>query len=59
MSMNTTRRFPRSLSEAFPCERYPAVERYRAPRTERIYGVLLATLIGVFLAAWLCHWWAS
>lgn len=27
--------------------------------SERIYGVLLATVIGVCLAAWAVHWWAS
>lgn len=57
--MNTTRRYPRTLSEAFPCERYPAIERYRPPLAERIYGVLLATVIGVCLAAALVHWWSS
>ena len=25
-------RFPRTLADAFPCERFPAVEVYRAPR---------------------------
>ena len=30
-------RFPRSTREAFPCERYCAVEHYRAPLVVRIW----------------------
>jgi hypothetical protein len=30
-----------------------------SPLAERIYGVLLATVIGVCLAAALVHWWAA
>ena len=30
-------RFPRSTREAFPCERYCAIEHYRAPLVVRIW----------------------
>lgn len=36
----------------------PPVERRPTP-AERIYGALLATVMGVCLAAALVHWWAS
>ena len=56
----TTRRHPRTLMEAFPRDHWRGVvERHRRPLTERIYGALLATVIGVCLAAALVHWWAS
>ena len=35
---------------------YDPIEVYRAPIAERIYGVLLATVIGVCLAAAAVHW---
>lgn len=34
--MSTTR-FPRSTREAFPCERFAAVEHYRAPLLLRLW----------------------
>ena len=46
----TTRRHPRSLSDAFPDVRAYAVEHYRAPQWHRPAGVLLAVAIGVALA---------
>lgn len=41
-----------------PCDFNP-IERHLSPVTERIYGVLLATLMGVFLAAALVHYWST
>lgn len=57
---DTTRRFPRSLQEAFPQDRQwaYAVERY-SRRTEQVGGVLLAVAIGLGLALALVHWWAA
>lgn len=56
----TTRRFARSLAEAWPREHADAIEHYRAaPRWERIAGVLLAVAIGVALAAALITWWSA
>ena len=57
----TPRRYARTLAEAFP-QHYAwrgVITHYRAPLAERIYGVLLATVIGVCLAAALVHWWSS
>lgn len=31
----------------------------RSASTERIYGVLLVTVMSVCLAAWLVHWWTG
>jgi hypothetical protein len=54
----STGRFYRSTRDAFPCERFPAIEHYRRPWPERAAGWLgiLGTLalfafIGV-LASW-------
>jgi len=56
----TTRRFPRSLLEAFPRDHWRGVvTHHRPPLAERIYGVLLATVIGVCLAAALVHFWST
>lgn len=55
-----TRRYPRTLDEAFPrgmtygC----ALERPDAAG-ERMAGVVLAVLIGIGLACALVHWWSS
>jgi hypothetical protein len=50
-------RFARSTREAFPCERFPAIEHYRRPWPERAAGWLgivgtlsLFAFIGVLLA---------
>lgn len=50
MSTPTTRRYPRSLSEAYPDIRASSIERHRrAPRwLEDAAGVLLAVAIGAF-----------
>lgn len=56
----TVRRYPRTLAEAWPCERANAIEYYpSAARWERPAGVLLAIVIGIALAAALIHWWSS
>lgn len=57
---DTTRRFPRSLQEAFPTDRQwaYAIERY-SRRTEQVGSVLLACAIGLGLALALVHWWAA
>ena len=49
--MNTTRRYPRTLQEAFPHDSRHAyaVERV-ASRTEAFWGVVLACAIGIGLA---------
>lgn len=55
-----TRRYPRTMDEAFPhgAEYGCAIER---PETdgERMAGVVLAVLIGIGLACALVHWWSS
>jgi hypothetical protein len=50
-------KFPRSTREAFPHERFPAVEHYRAPLVQRLAGWLgvigtlaLFAILGVLLA---------
>ncbi len=57
---DTTRRFPRSLQEAFPQDRQwaYAIER-SSRRMESVGSVLLAVAIGLGLALALVHWWAS
>lgn len=49
----------RSTREAFAHERFPAVEVYRRPLSERVADVLLATVIGICGAALLVHWWCT
>lgn len=52
MTCPTTRRYPRTLAEAFPDVRAPAIERPRPiPRFDRIAGVALAIVLGVFVGA--------
>jgi hypothetical protein len=49
--MDTTRKFPRTLGDAFKGADYAcAIEIHRIPAHERIGGVLLAVCIGVSLA---------
>jgi hypothetical protein len=56
----TTRRFPRSLAQAFPQDAANPIEHCPAPlRMEAIASVLLAVAIGVGLAASLCIWWST
>lgn len=51
MSTPTTRRYPRSLADAFPDERAAAIERYRAARSWRwSTRVIAALLAGAILA---------
>jgi hypothetical protein len=52
----TTRRFARSLAEAFPCERACAIEVHRVSNVHRLAGVLLAIFIGVSVALLLAHY---
>lgn len=55
-----TRRYPRTLDEAFPGgAAYGCALERPAPRGERLAGVALAICIGVALAAALVSWWAS
>lgn len=56
MSYPTSRRYARTLAEAFPDERAHCVEHYRAPRWHRPAGVLLAISIGVAGALALVAW---
>lgn len=57
--MDTTRRYPRTLGEAFKDASYGcAVEVYRVPMLERVGGVLLAVLIGMAGACALVAWWS-
>lgn len=51
----TTRRYARTLAEAFPCERAAAIEHHRVSRSDRVLGVLLAVAIGVALAVLLAE----
>jgi hypothetical protein len=48
MSYPTSRRYPRSLAEAWPREHANPIEFYRGPQIVR--GWVLATAIGVALA---------
>jgi len=50
VSYPTSRRYARTLAEAFPDERAHCIEHYRAPQWHRPAGVLLAVAIGVALA---------
>ena len=56
----TTRKFPRTLNEAFPADRQwaYAVER-TSRRMDAVGSVLLAMVIGLGLALALVHWWAA
>lgn len=61
MSCPTTRRYPRTLQEAFPHDKqwaYP-VEAYRRERWDAVASVLLAVAIGVAGALMLVHWWST
>lgn len=52
LSCDTTRRFPRSLAEAFPDERYPAVRGpYRRPGGADVPVMVGCALAALFLAA--------
>lgn len=48
--MNTTRRYPRTMSEAFKDADYAdPIRRYRPPMVERVADVVLAISIGLAL----------
>ncbi len=58
--MNTTRRYPRTLDEAFHDARYAnPIQHYPRSDVERVGGFVLVMIIGICLAAALVHWWAS
>ena len=60
--MNSARRYPRTLQEAFGPYTSRDVLPMRDPRTsraDRVLGALLATVIGITGAALLAHWAAS
>lgn len=49
--MDTTRKFPRTLREAFRDAEYAcAIEAHRVPFWDRVAGVVLALFIGASLA---------
>lgn len=51
----TTRRYPRSLLQAWP-HHYPhSIERHRRPLSDRVADVLLAVLIAVGIVAITLH----
>ena len=52
-------RTPRTLSECRFVAGYPSAYPQPIPRGERIAGVLVAMLIGIFGALALVHWAAS
>jgi hypothetical protein len=65
MDWPTTRRYPRTLAEAFPQERESRpIEHYRPPMwvppwVELLLSILLACAIGVGLAWTLIIWWTT
>ena len=55
-----TRRFPRSLLEAFGTDHRSACAIERPESSgETMAGIVLAVVIGVVGAAALVHWWAA
>ncbi len=60
MPTPTTRRYPRSLAEAFPrtAEYAIAIQAHHAPIT-RMADVITATLLGVLGAVALVAWWSA
>jgi hypothetical protein len=50
----TTRRYPRTLADAWPREHAAPIRHYPG-RFNRIYGVLLTVAIGVFAALLAVH----
>ena len=52
----TTKRYARTLAEAFPQDRAEWLEKPRQSLTDQVLGVILATIIGCSLAAVLVHW---
>ena len=60
MSTPTTRKFARTLAEAFPADprNAYAIER-GSRRMDSVGSVLLASAIGIGLALALVHWWSA
>lgn len=58
--MDTTRRYPRTLREAFPrdAQHAYAIERYR-PISENLVGIFLACAIGIAFGLSLVVWWSE
>lgn len=63
MSWPTSRRYPRTMAEAFPDPVRNACAIERGPTTRGLLGIVadvcLACLIGMGLAAALVAWWGS
>lgn len=58
--MNTTRKFPRSLLEAFPADHWRGVvTHYPRPTSEKIADAIFATILGICGAALLFHFLAA
>jgi len=57
--MQTTRKFSRTMSEAFPNTAHYACSIERVRRYEEAFGFVLATVIGVVLAGVLVIWWSA
>ena len=56
----TTRRYPRSLQEAFPREHAEWIfHEPRSVRGERLCAWLLSLILGVLLAVALVQWWSQ
>jgi len=55
----TVRRHPRSLADAYPDVRAYSGDWTRMRRRNKIGDVVLASVLGVALAAVLFHWWSS
>jgi len=56
MSWPTTRKYPRSLADAFPSERASWSEGWQRRHTLLVADVALAVAIGVALALVIVHW---
>lgn len=57
----TVRRFPRSMREAFPHERFPAVEHYRRPGAgfETVFGACVIGAAVLLFVVTLVRWAAE
>lgn len=59
---DSTRRYPRTLNEAFPWSKESAewIEFHPCPKREnRVLGAVLCLFIGIGLASALVSWWSS
>jgi hypothetical protein len=61
MKMETTKKFARTMNEAFPhgVDYACAIERYRAPKWEKWADIGLAVAVGLCLAYGLYQWMAA